>query len=315
MLSVYEPYSAGCAIIYELETIYARCKSAYQDAIVAETVAYGRVLFLDGLIQSAQADEAIYHEAMIHPAMMIHGGVRRVLVAGAGEGATLRELVRYPSVEKIVAVDLDRDVIELCKVHLPDWHQGAFDDPRVELRIEDVQDTLRDDSTGVFDLIVLDITDPVEDGPSVDLFTREFYQRVAEKLAPGGLIVLQGGELDPSGMETPRTVRSTLASVFPWVHYVQAFVPSFHCLWGFALAAPTPFELHPSDLDARLETLSDAPLRVYDAFQHRNMLTLPRYLHEMLMRPGKVLSELSHDRLIAYGSSQHGAGAPDPTPR
>lgn len=296
---IHEPKSAGLSLLFTLGEVLVERQTAYQHLIIAETPAYGRALFLDRLIQSAAADEALYHEPLIHPAMVLHGGVRRVLVAGAGEGASMRELLRHRSVEQIVAVDLDREVIDACREHLPSWHAGSFDDPRVELRFEDIQHTLAETPDGSYDLVVLDITDPVVDGPSVELFTVRFYREVARVLADDGIVVLQSGELDPSDPSVVRTVRSTLGAVFPWVRVMHGFVPSFHALWAITLASKRDLELAPAELEARIEAI-DGELQMYDADTHRGLFHLPRFLAERLAEPGTVISGDDGERLISY---------------
>ena len=130
-LVLQEPEIEGVSILYSVERLVAHRKTAHQEAIIADTSAYGRMLFLDGLVQSAEADEAFYHEALVHPALVLHGRPRRVLVGGTGEGAALREILRHRSVERVVSVDLDAEVVALCREHLPQWHRGSLDDPRV----------------------------------------------------------------------------------------------------------------------------------------------------------------------------------------
>ena len=299
-LTIHEPPHRGLSTLIELDSIVLSEQTEYQRLVVAETVAYGRALFLDGLIQSAQADEALYHEPFVHPALVAHGNPRRVLVAGAGEGATKREVLRHPQVEHVLTVDLDRRVVEACKQYLPEWHEGSFDDPRVELRFEDVQRTLASAEPGSFDAVFLDITDPVEEGPSVELFTTRFYRQVERVLAPGGVVVLQAGELDPHQARVARSIRSTMEAVFGWLRFGHSFVPSFHALWGFALAAREPLELLPADLEQRIGRLPVDRLRVYDAAHHRSFFELPRLLVDKLAQPGRVITGESEDRLVAY---------------
>lgn len=299
----------GLSITYEVENLQCHEQTDFQHVIIGESKAYGRMLFLDGVVQSTQADEAIYHETLIHPLMVTHGHARRVLVGGAGEGACLRELLRHPSVEQIVAVDLDAQVIELCKQHLPSWHQGAFEDPRVELRIEDVQETLRRSKAAGerWDVIVLDITEPVEDGPAVDLFTVRFFDEVAAALADDGMIVLQSGEFDLADLDSVRTVCTTLRQSFAWVNVVHVMVPSFHCMWCFTLAAKRPMDIAPADLRARVGALIEAnlgskygPLRYYDEPRHLALTTPPPMFAEVLERPGRVITGKDDARLITY---------------
>jgi spermidine synthase len=235
---------------------------------------------------------------------MLHGGPKRVLVAGAGEGSSMRELLKHPSIEHILTVDLDREVVEACREHLPTWHEGSFDDPRVELRYEDIQDTLAKAEDGAFDMVVLDITDPVEEGPSVDLFTVRFYEEVARVLADDGIVTMQCGELDPADMRVARTVRTTLSEVFPWVRVMQVYVPSFHSLWGIGVCAKRPFDIEPPGLAERIEQVRG--LRAYDIHRHRAMLHLPKLLQNLLDEPGRVVTGSTDARLISY--DVHGTG-------
>ncbi len=288
-LILQEPEIDGVSMLIGIdEVIVQRRTAAGQELLIAETSAYGRTLFLDGLVQSAEADEALYHEPLVHPALILHGAPRRVLVGGTGEGASLREILRHRSVERIVSVDLDPEVVALCKQHLPTWSAGSLDDPRVELRVEDIQTTLSTATPGEYDAIFLDITDPVEDGPSAALFSTKFFAQVARALADDGIAVLQSGELDPIDLRMSRAVRSTLQAVFPFVEFAHTYVPSFHCLWGFAIVAKRPIAREPADLAARIAALGD--LRVYTATSHRAMLELPPYLQRRLEEPGPVIT-------------------------
>jgi len=296
--SIHEPLGQGISVIYELDEIIVDIETPHQRLTIAETPAYGRALFLDGLIQSSEADECLWHEPLIHPAVLIHGEPKRVLVGGAGEGASLRELLRHRCIESIVAVDLDPAVVNACREHLPDWHQGSFDDPRVELRFEDVQATLAEAADGSFDLIVLDITDPVDEGPSVDLFTVRFFTEVARVLADDGIMVLQAGEIDPHDMRVARTVNSTLGAVFPWSCLLKSYVPSFHALWSVRLAAKRSFEREPADLAQRIAKLDG--LRMYDLEGHRALLHVPRFLADKLAEPGKIVTGETDARLFAF---------------
>ena len=288
-LILQEPEIDGVSMLIGIDEVIAQRRTkAGQELLIAETSAYGRTLFLDGLVQSAEADEALYHEPLVHPALVLHGAPKRVLVGGTGEGASLREILRHRSVERIVSVDLDPEVVALCKEHLPGWSEGSLDDPRVELRVEDIQVTLAAAKPGEYDAIFLDITDPVEDGPSAALFSTKFFAQVARALAEDGVAVLQSGELDPIDLRMSRAVRSTLQAVFPFVEFVHTYVPSFHCLWGFAIVAKRAISREPADLTARIAALG--PLRVYTPTSHRAMLELPPYLQRRLEEAGPVIT-------------------------
>lgn len=303
-LVLQEPEIEGVSILYSVERLVAHVRTRHQEAIIADTSAYGRILFLDGLVQSAEADEAFYHEALIHPALVLHGGPRRVLVGGTGEGAALREILRHRSVERVVSVDLDAEVVALCREHLPQWHQGSLDDPRVELRTEDIAETLRAAAPGSYDAIVLDVTDPTDEGPSAALFSTRFFELVLRALADDGVAVLQAGELDPQDLTIARTIRSTLQAVFPEVRFAHAFVPSFHCLWGFALMSRRPLDACPPDLAARIGRIGE--LQWYTESAHRAALELPPVLRRRIEQPGEVLT--GDGPLLAYGSGPKGQG-------
>lgn len=299
---LHEPWDAGMSVQFRIDEVHARRRTPHQELLVAQTETYGRCLFIDDLVQSTEADEALYHEPFVHPAMIIHGAPRRVLVGGAGEGATLRELLRHPTVEHVLAVDLDPEVIEVCREHLPAWSDGAFDDPRVTVRIEDVQATLAAEAQAPWDVILMDVTDPVEDGPAVDVFTVEFFERAAAALADDGIFVLQSGELDPHDLRLIRTVHATLAEAFAWVHVVPIHVPSFHCIWSVTLAAKRPPDVRPADLDARVARLPVDRLRAYSSAMHHALLTQPPWLEQGLRVPGRALRG---DGLVTY---RRGAG-------
>ena len=304
-LILQEPEIEGVSMLIGVDEIVVRTRTAAgQDVLIAETPAYGRTLFLDGLVQSAEADEAMYHEALVHPACVIHGGPRRVLIGGTGEGAALREVLKHRSVERVLTVDLDPEVVALCKQHLPAWSEGSLDDPRVEQRTEDIQVTLETAAPGSFDLVVLDITDPIEDGPSAALFSTKFFAAVRRVLADDGIAVLQAGELDPLDLRVARTVRSTLQAVFPWVEFACSFVPSFHALWSYALMAKGPRVRVPADLEARVARIGREQLKVYTPTSHRGMLELPPYLQRRLEEPGQVIT--GDGALLSYTTGPSG---------
>src|SRR5512146_423373 len=149
-------------------TLYSK-KTAFQQMEIMDTGSYGRCLVLDQKMQSSEVDEFIYHEILVHPAMLMHPNPKRVFIVGGGEGATLREVLRHKSVEYCMMVDIDQEVVEKSKELLPEWHQGAFDDPRTDLRFMDARKYL-EETTDSYDAIIIDISEPVEEGPAYLLF-------------------------------------------------------------------------------------------------------------------------------------------------
>ncbi|HUK99897.1 MAG TPA: spermidine synthase, partial [Nitrospirota bacterium] len=120
--------------LHGIRMIHYASQTKYQRMEIMDCGSYGRCLVLDGKMQSTLTDEFIYHEALVHPALLTHPNPKRVFIVGGGEGATLREVLRHKSVEYCMMVDIDQEVVEKSKEFLPEWHQGAFDDPRTDLR-------------------------------------------------------------------------------------------------------------------------------------------------------------------------------------
>ena len=129
--------AAGERAAYEVTRVLYEGRTRFQEVRIVETRPYGLALFLDGAPQSAVADEFVYHEALVHPALVAHPSPRRVLIAGGGEGATLREVLRHPTVEQATMVDIDGELVELARRHLEPMHRGAFDDPRARVIVGD----------------------------------------------------------------------------------------------------------------------------------------------------------------------------------
>ncbi|WP_243671364.1 hypothetical protein [Vulcanisaeta sp. JCM 16161] len=151
----------------------------YQRIAIVEFEDLGKALVLDGKIQSSLYDEFVYHESLVHPAMITHPHPRKVLILGGGEGATAREVLKHRGVEEVIMVDIDDEVIRLVKEYLPEMSQGAFDNPKLKLILQDGRKFL-EESRDRYDVIVLDLTDPLEGGPSYLLYTIEFYSIVKD---------------------------------------------------------------------------------------------------------------------------------------
>ncbi len=276
---------------YQKLAVLVSGKSRFQEYEIFVNRVWGKVLLLDGRLQSAEKDEFIYHEALVHPALAAHPDPRRVLVMGGGEGATLREVLKSPGVAHAVMVDIDREVVEVCRQWLPEFHQGAFEDSRTELVFADGRAWLAAQPDGSFDIILLDLTEPLEEGPALLLFTREMYGLVYKKLAPGGLAAVQSGTAGPWGRLLPDLNR-TLRAVFPRVASYTAFIPSFMDLYGFHLAGGEDFVWpSPREVATRLQTRAMPRLRWLGPEFAAGLPFLPVYLQARLAREGRVLTD------------------------
>ncbi len=269
----------------------ASFNSPYQEVILLESETFGRVLLLDGKIQSTQVDEFIYHEALVHPAMVSHPEPRSVFIAGGGEGATLREVLRHDSVQEAVMVDLDEEVVRICEKYLPSWHQGAFNDPRTRIIFDDARAVLeREDRT--YDVIICDLSEPVDEGPSYLLFTQEFYNLCKSRLNPGGVFVTQSG--CPSFVYAVpfHSVTLTLESVFRYVLPYLVFIPSFASNWGFTVASDhhLPPQIPEDEMILRMEGLS-SDLKFLDPEYLDAMFRLPKHLKRTKDEVGRIIRD------------------------
>jgi spermidine synthase len=275
-------------------------RTKYQSVQIIRSESFGICLVLDGKIQSSERDEYIYHEALVQPAMLAHPGPESVFIAGGGEGATLREALRHQSVKRAVMVDIDEEVTALSRKYLPDHARGAFEDRRTELHHADARRYL-EESGDTFDIIIIDLPDPIEKGPAYRLFTQEFYRTVLKRLGDDGLIAVQAGSASPTELLSLTAVSHTLQSVFPAVTQYAAYVPCLGGPWGFCLASRgnDPSLLTPEEIDGRIAGMG-LNLRFYDGLTHRGMFSLPRYVREALKAQKRTITD--KDPLYLYGA-------------
>lgn len=259
-------------------------RTKFQHVEILELASYGRSLVLDGRIQSSQADEFIYHEALVHPGLLAGpASPRSALVIGGGEGATLREILKYPSIERAVMVDIDEQVVDLCRRHLPEMHRGAFDDPRTELRHEDARSYL-ERTAERFDLIVSDLVEPLEEGPACLLYTREFYRTVADRLTPSGVLTMQAGMTKVGQIDFFTAMHRTLREAFPVVAGYQAYISCFGTPWGFLAASrqADPGRQDAASVDRLIAERVRGALDYWDGQTHVHAFALPRHLRRAL---------------------------------
>ncbi|MEJ2719347.1 MAG: hypothetical protein P8182_19825, partial [Deltaproteobacteria bacterium] len=190
--------SADRVVINRVDAVAASVTSPYQQIDIFRTPHFGLVLTLDGIIQVAESDEHIYHELLIHPACLLHRKVRSALVLGGGDGCACRELLKYRDLEILDLVEIDRAVVDLCGIHFREINQGAFDDPRLDLIVQEAETYLREHPEKRYDLVVADLTEPYDTAGeagelSRHIFSRGFYDFLKRHLNPRGILVLQTG--------------------------------------------------------------------------------------------------------------------------
>ncbi len=277
---------------YSIKEVIYSGRTQFQSIEIIESGGLGRCLILDGKIQSSEWDEFIYHEALVHPPMIAHPRPERVFIAGGGEGATLREVLAHSSVKRVVMVDIDEEVIDICRRLLPSWHQGSFEDSRLELRFVDARKYLEEcvDVGEKFDVVILDLPEPIEGGPAYLLHTTEFYQVVREKLAPDGILSLQAGASSWGNHRCFTAIINTLKAVFPLVFPYDTFIPSYGGTWGFALASPKLSPPTAAEVERRIASRIAGGLRFYDGITHQGLFSLPKNLREAIAEEQGVIT-------------------------
>jgi len=278
-----------------LKRIMYEGKSAFQHVQVVELDPHGKTLVLDGKTQSAAADEHFYHETLVHAPMLLHPNPKRVFIGGGGEFATAREVLRHTSVEECVMVDIDEVVCDVCRKELPEWSAGAYEDPRLKCYYEDAYAFL-EKCEGSFDVIIMDIADPIEAGPGIKLYTQEFYTYAVTRLSKDGVLVTQSGPNDIHNYDECGTViHNTLKTAFKHVFSYKTSIPSFGSAWGFNVAhnnddAHNVKDVTPEVTDALIAKRITGDLYFYDGESHRGNFNLAKHIRAALQAETRVMT-------------------------
>ncbi len=301
-----ENVTAFEALHRRMDRVLASGRTRFQNYVIFDSQGFGKVLVLDKDVQSTERDEFIYHETLVHPAMLLHPNPRSVLIVGGGEGATLREVLKHPSVERAVMVDIDDQLIEMAKKLLPEWHQGSFEDHRSEVVADDARAWM-ENHADTFDVILIDLTDPVgEDSPARMLYTVEFYDLVRSRLNEGGIMGMQAGMILLTHHHCHPVVHRTVRESFQHVATYQNYIPGFFLKFGFLLASPTidPHSVPAASVQERIEQRGLA-------LSHMTA----DYLGACLVLPKDVQDALDQETVVSRDASPFWlteSGAPGP---
>ena len=253
-------------------------KSDFQKIDVFDTTEFGRVLVIDDYIMLTEKDEFIYHEMITHVPMAVNPNIKKVLVIGAGDGGTVRELTRYNSLKRIDMVEIDRKVVEICKEFIPQT-ASKLDDKRVNLYFEDGLKFVKT-KKNEYDLIIVDSTDPI--GPGEELFSLEFYENCFNALVDDGILVNQHeSPYYPEDAETMQRTHNKIKSVFPIATVYQAHIPTYgsgHWLFGFASKKFNPV----TDLNEVLWNSLRLETNYYNTDLHKGSFYIPNYVKRLL---------------------------------
>ncbi|XP_076936542.1 thermospermine synthase ACAULIS5-like [Bidens hawaiensis] len=276
---------------FALNSVLHKGISEYQEIVLLDTKRFGKALVIDGKMQSAENDEFIYHECLIHPSLLSHPYPKTVFIMGGGEGSTAREALKHKSIEKVTMCDIDEEVVAFCREHLT-ANKEAFGNNLLELVINDAKVEL-EERKEKFDIIVGDLADPVEGGPCYQLYTKSFYQDILKpKLNPHGIFVTQAG---PAGVFTHQEVFSsiynTIKQVFKYVVAYTAHVPSFADEWGWVMASDSPFCIQEEKMDKKIREMINGELLYLDGASFYSLTVLNKMVSSSLKNETHVYTE------------------------
>jgi len=266
---------------FRIDKLYFEHKTEHQHLMIFHNAFLGRVMTLDGIVQTTEKDEFIYHEMMAHVPLFAHGAARDVLIIGGGDGGMLREVCKHRDIERITMVEIDAEVVEMAKKYLPNHSAGAFDDSRLNLVISDGMDFVRGCEEACFDVIISDSTDPI--GPGEVLFSDDFYAQCKRILKPGGVMTTQNG-VPFFQIDEVVDTRRRMGRHFADQGFYGAAVPTYYggimtFGWGSDHAGLRQIEL--ATLNQRWRD-SGVETRYYTPEIHLGSFALPRYILDAL---------------------------------
>jgi spermidine synthase len=255
-------------------------RTPYQRLEVFDTPELGCMFRLDGCNMTSERDEFFYHENIVHVGALAQSAPRRAFIVGGGDGGSAEEMLKHPTIERVVIAELDAEVVRIARKYFHAVHRGALDDPRVEIRIGDAFAELRT-TKETFDLVVMDLTDPV--GPAEALYSIEFFREVVRVLEPEGTLALHIGSPFFHRQRFVETMQR-LAAVFPIVRPYFVHIPLYGTNWGMAFAstATDPARLDVVDIDLQLRVRRIRQLKYLNGDTMRAGFALPGYVRELI---------------------------------
>lgn len=253
-LVVIEPTTRFLNLLFKVNKVYATAKSRFQEVVLAELEGFGKALIIDKLVQSTELDEYLYHESLVHPAMVTHPNPRRVLIIGGGEGAALREVLKHSTVEEAVMVDIDEVVVEFSKKYLEFIHRGSFNDPRAKVLIMDGFEYVKKAGDSVFDVVILDLTDPYVSEIAKPVYSAESIREIYRILKEDGVIATQAGSSFFYN-KSYNYVLSNIKAFFKYTVEYWVWIPSFGYACNFIVGSKTvnPMEIGAEGFNKRLK--------------------------------------------------------------
>ncbi|WP_100181856.1 fused MFS/spermidine synthase [Candidatus Nitrosotenuis aquarius] len=286
----YVDIGEGEKIFHKIDKCIFSKKTKFQLLEIVKTQEFGNVLFLDGDPQSSESEEHIFNECLVHPSMITNPKPKTVFIGGGGTGLTLREVLRHGSVDRVDIVDIDKEVVDICR-SLYNYASESFSDPRTKLYHDDARRFL-DQTDSKYDCMFLDTTMPHHDDIAAPLYRKEFFELIKNKLNPSGMFATAANSADYRYSTRFASVVKTLKAVFDYVVPYMAYTPLFGQEWAFALASDTPIPtLNSALVDEKLKQRKCDNLSFYDGLTHQRIFSIDKKTRKVLETKGKILSD------------------------
>lgn len=267
--------------------LIASAQTQYQRIEIVKIPGLGETLFLDGFPQVSAADSFIFNEVMIHPPMCASELGANIFVAGVGSGFGVAQIIKHSCVERVYALDVDREAVNFYREHLSFWEPSVVSDPRVTLVFADGRHFLQENiPDGSLDVIVIDLPDPHPASPSRHLFTQEFYRTCRRKLKQNGIFLTQAGRFRLGAMDYHQSVRSTCCTAFDDIKTYHFYCPCYYEPWSFLMCANTGVRFPAAgEIDAILSARGVHELRYYSGAMDRALSEIPLLLKAATEEP------------------------------
>ncbi|NDB50823.1 MAG: methyltransferase domain-containing protein [Nitrososphaeria archaeon] len=302
----YVDVGEGEKIFHKIDECIFSKKTKYQLLEIMKTRDFGNVLFLDGDPQSSEAEEHVFNESLVHPSMIGHSKPKKIFIGGGGTGLTLREVLRHKTVDQVDIVDIDKEVVDICK-NLYNYTAESFSDPRTSLYHDDARRFLTQ-ADGGYDCVFLDTTMPHHDDIAAPLYRKEFFDLAKGKMTSDGIFATAANSADYRYSTRFASIVKTLGSVFKFVVPYVAYTPLFGQEWAFAMASDNKIPmLNPTQVDKKLGQRECKNLSFYDGLTHQRIFSIDKKTRKTLDTEGVILSDSidSQDEIFIPDVSSH----------
>ena len=286
----YVDIGEGEKIFHKIDRCIFSKKTKYQLLEIVKTQDFGNVLFLDGDPQSSESEEHVFNECLVHPSMLANPKPKTVFIGGGGTGLTLREVLRHVSVDRVDIVDIDKEVVDICR-SLYNYASESFSDPRTKLYHDDARKFLSQ-TDSKYDCVFLDTTMPHHDDIAAPLYRKEFFELIKNKLNSGGMFATAANSADYRYSTRFASVVKTLKAVFNNVIPYVAYTPLFGQEWAFAIASDAPIPtFDPVVIDEKLKQRGYLNLSFYDGITHQRIFSIDKKTRKTLETEGNILTD------------------------